>query len=630
LQRIAVLLTVKLDELQRTIEARQLAGLAAANALVESDLGKLTMDRLRGLLGEMEAQERAALESGLRLRLVERRRVANVLFVGALAALALLVAAVLALNRAAAERQRAERRVRENEERLRTTLRSIGDAVIATDTSGRIVFINPVAQALTGWDEAAAVGEPLDRVFVIVNEDTRVAVESPVAKVLRAGAVVGLANHTILLARDGREVPIDDSGAPIRDGDGDIMGVVLVFRDVSQRKEMEWEREGRLRAEGQVAAATLARAAAESANVAKDQFLAVLSHELRSPLNVIVSWLAALRRGLEGPQLARALDTLERNVRLQAELINDLLDVSRIVSGKLSLERRRIDLGAVMRTAIDNARPIAAARGITLEVDLAPLRGSVDGDAQRLGQVVTNLLTNALKFTPSGGRVTARLSQRGDQACIDVVDTGVGIAADFLPHVFDRFRQSDERDAHAHGGLGLGLSIVKHLVERHGGTVEARSDGVGTGAHFAICLPLDPRPVEGDAPAAPETGDGAADLRDLHVLVVDDDADTREGLRLALEIYGARVTIAESITAALKAVAEERPDAIVSDIGMPGGTGLELIRAIRAQLGNLPAIAISGYASREDRAAALAAGFSEHLTKPVDLGVLVGNLRRMQ
>lgn len=628
LQSIGVLTTVKLDELQRTIDTRRAEGPAAAEALIANDLGRLTMDRIRGLLGEVDAEARDTLALRLRERVVERQRFANLLFGGALAALAVLIAAVLALNRGARERLAVERRLRQSEERLRTTLRSIGDAVIATDLGGRIVFINPIAQALTGWDELDAIGEPLERVFVIVNEETRETVESPVAKVLREGTIVGLANHTVLLARDGREVPIDDSGAPIRDADRSMMGVVLVFRDVSDRKAMEWEREARGRAEAAIAAATAAREAAESANVAKDQFLAVLSHELRSPLNVIVSWLAALRRGLQGPQLERALDTLERNVRLQAQLIDDLLDVSRIVSGKLSLERRRIDLEAVVRTAIENARPIAAARGIALRAELEPPRGSILGDAQRLLQVVSNLLNNALKFTPGGGRVEVRLSGRDRWACLDVVDSGAGIAPDFLPHVFDRFRQSDEGDAGGHGGLGLGLSIVKHLVERHGGTVEARSDGIGTGAHFAVCLPLDDRPVEA-VPALATASDDGADLGGLHVLVVDDDADTREGLRLALEIYGATVTVAESTTSALTQLAARRPDAIISDIGMPGGGGLDLIRMVREQVGNVLAIAISGYASREDRAAALAAGFSEHLPKPVDLAVLLGNLRRV-
>jgi CheY-like chemotaxis protein len=270
------------------------------------------------------------------------------------------------------------------------------------------------------------------------------------------------------------------------------------------------------------------------------------------------------------------------------------------------------------------------ARGISLETRVEPLDGSVRGDAQRLLQVVTNLLNNAVKFTPGGGRVEVCLFPRDCQACIDVIDTGIGIAPEFLPHVFDRFRQSDESDARGHGGLGLGLSIVKHLVERHGGTVEGRSDGIGRGATFSVCLPLDATPVEEAVPTpAPPPAEGPTDLSDLHVLVVDDDADTREGIRLALEIYGARVTVADSLTAALAAMAHERPQAVISDIGMPGGTGLDLIRTIREQIGSMPAIAISGYASREDRDAALAAGFTEHLTKPVDLTMLLGNLRRV-
>ncbi len=630
LQGVTVLSTVKLDELQRTIAARKIDGPDAANAIVATNLGKLTMNRIRTLLGEMETRERGRLAAGLIERSDQRRRFSNVLFIGALGALALLVAGVLALNHGAAQRLAVERALRESEERLQTTLRSIGDAVIATDPRGAVVFLNAVAQRLTGWSEADAIGLPLETVFRIVNEDTRATVESPVDKVLRLGQIVGLANHTLLIARDGREWPIDDSGAPIRDADSAIMGVVLVFRDVSDRKEMDLEREARTRAELQATAARAARDAAESANQAKDQFLAVLSHELRSPLNTIVGWLAMLRRGLDGALRTRALDTIERNVHVQAQLINDLLDVSRIVSGKLSLEHAPIDLAAVMQAAIDNARPSAAARGIALRSRVEDLGGAVQGDAKRLLQVVTNLLTNALKFTSGGGSVEVSLCPRDGLACIDVVDTGMGIAPEFLPHVFDRFRQSDESDSRAHGGLGLGLSIVKHLVERHGGTVEAHSEGIGHGATFRISLPIEVAAAGTPLLALPSRRlDGPTDLRDVHVLVVDDDADTREGMCLALEINGARVTTADSVTTALAALARELPHALVSDIGMPGGTGLDLMRAVRDQFGGLPAIAISGYASREDREAALAAGFAEHLAKPVDPGVLLAELRRV-
>jgi PAS domain S-box-containing protein len=628
LQSVTVLATAKLDEMQRTIDLRQTRGLEAALEVVNSDIGRQTMDRLRTVLGEINVSEQAALTNQFTVRALERRRLGSLLFAGSIGALGLMLIAIVALNAAAILRLAAERRLRESEERLRITLRSIGDGVIATDPRGQIVFMNEIAQALTAWPEGEALGQPLEAVFRIVNEDSRETVESPVAKVLREGQIVGLANHTLLLGRDGSERPIDDSGAPIRDADSGIMGVVLVFRDVSDRKAMDREREARDAAESRAAVAMAARAAAESANLAKDQFLAVLSHELRSPLNAIVGWLAMLRRGLDGAQLTRALDTIERNVHVQAKLINDLLDVSRIVSGKLSLDEEPIDLAAVMQMAIDTARPAAVAKSVRLDTTVGALTGSVRGDARRLLQVVTNLLNNALKFTPGGGRVEVKLWQRDELACIDVIDTGVGIAPEFLPHVFDRFRQADESDARAHGGLGLGLSIVKHLIERHSGTVEALSDGIGCGATFRVCLPL----VD-NLPITPVIGSAAtpapADLRGIAVLVVDDDADTREGMCLALEVNGARVTPADSASAALAALARERPNAMVSDIGMPGGTGLHLIRAVREQFGTLPAIAISGYASREDREAALAAGFNDHLAKPVDPSTLLARLRQL-
>jgi PAS domain S-box-containing protein len=636
LQRIMVLATAKLDELQRAIDARQNEGPEAAQSIVATNIGRLTMDRIRALFDEIDAAERTTLTARLEERSQQRHRLADVLMVGSIGALGLLLLGILALNMSAAERLVAAGRLRESEERLRTTLRSIGDAVIATDAVGRVVFMNPIAQQLTGWTDSEASGQPLETVFRIVNEATRLPVESPAAKVLREGTIVGLANHTVLLSRDGREHPIDDSGAPIRDAGGAIMGVVLVFRDVSDRHATALEHDARVRAEAAAATAQAAQQAAESANVAKDQFLAVLSHELRSPLNAIVGWLAMLRRGsLDAAQLGRALDTIERNVQAQAQLINDLLDVSRIVSGKLSLDNDLIEIESVLRTAIDNARPGATAKGITLRVVAPqPLGGTVRGDAKRLMQVMTNLLTNALKFTPSGGEVTISVSPRDGQACIDVTDTGVGIAAEFLPHVFDRFRQADDSDARAHGGLGLGLSIVKHLVERHDGTVEALSDGAGRGSTFRVCLPLQATAATGEGAAAArrapaQTTDDDEDLAGLHILVVDDDADTREGLCLALEVNGARVTPAESATAALAELAVRLPDIIVSDIGMPGGTGLDLIRSVRSRFGAVPAIAISGYASREDREAALDAGFIEHLAKPVDPGVLVSELRRL-
>ncbi|MEO8605116.1 MAG: CHASE3 domain-containing protein, partial [bacterium] len=632
LQAIAVLATAKLDELQRTIDSRQSEGKEAALAIIKSDVGRKTMDRIRTLVGELEQTERELLHERLAERAMQRKRLANVLLLGAIGALGMMLLGVMALNTSSQQRLAAQYRLRESEERLRTTLRSIGDAVIATDTQGSIVFMNPIAQQLTAWSDREAAGQPLDVVFNIINEETRAVVESPVAKVLREGTIVGLANHTVLIARDGSERPIDDSGAPIRDAGSAIMGVVLVFRDVSERQQMEVEQDARRRAEMATAAALAAQHAAESANIAKDQFLAVLSHELRSPLNAVVGWLAMLRRGaLDAAQYTRALDTIERNVQVQAQLINDLLDVSRIISGKLSLEEELLDMDEVMQTALDNARPAAVAKGIRLATTVEPLGGIVRGDVKRLLQVVGNLLTNALKFTPSGGEVTVRVCRRDGQACIDVIDSGVGISAEFLPHVFDRFRQADESDARAHGGLGLGLSIVKHLVERHGGTVEALSDGLGNGSTFRVCLPLHAAAPD-VTPTAPTRQPAQApvpiDLEGLHILVVDDDADTREGLCLALEVNGARVTPAESVTAALAELALNLPDVIVSDIGMPGGTGLDLMRSVRSRFGAVPAIAISGYASREDRAAALAAGFIEHLAKPIDPSVLLSELRR--
>ena len=829
---------------------------------------------------------------------------------------------------------------REQEERARallvTTLRSIGDAVIATDLEGRVTFLNGIAERLTGWSEADARGQRLEDVFAIHSEETRAASESPVTKVLREGTVVGLANHTVLRSRAGAEVPIDDSAAPIVDSTGAMLGVVLVFRDATPEKREQIRREflaragatlassldyrktiaavsqfavpqlgdwcrvdlleagasapqqvavahvdpdktqlaralgemyppdpgaprgapavirsgqselypelppallealakddehlrilrglklesamvvplrGRERvlgamtfvyadsgrrytaddlgfaeefarraamaienaqaieearqtrqryaalfekspfalaltsvatgltvavnqafldlfevsradvvgkinaslgtsdpgwrgeldaalrehgsvqgfeylrqtsagrpvrlslnvdpvevggeahllttiqdisirtAQEQAIARALssekeARREAEAANLLKDEFLATMSHELRTPLNAILGWSSLLRqRGQDIKPSDRALATIERNAKAQARLIEDVLDVSRIITGKLRLDLQRVDVSAIVRASVEVVRPAAETKRVRLDADPAPQELSMVGDADRLQQIMWNLLSNAVKFTPSGGTVSVALGQSGSAVQIVVQDTGPGIAAEHLPFIFERFRQVDSSMTRKHGGLGLGLAIVRHLVELHGGSVAADSVGAGLGATFTVTLPVRAlHASEARASAAAESevertrvaSREGVSLSGVSVLVVDDDEDSRLLLESALSSLGAAVAVADCAEVAIAHLERHGVDVLISDIGMPGEDGLSLLRRVR-QLGSprarqVPAIALTAYARREDAARAAAAGYQSHITKPADLDTLVRTVARL-
>ncbi|HKI02623.1 MAG TPA: response regulator [Thermoanaerobaculia bacterium] len=383
-----------------------------------------------------------------------------------------------------------------------------------------------------------------------------------------------------------------------------------------------------------------ARKQAEEANRMKDEFLATLSHELRTPLNAILGWVQVLRTGkLDEAAGVRALETIERNSRAQAQLIADLLDVSRIITGKLRLDSKPVDLHRIIDAALDSVRPAADAKEIQLSVSLAPLASPVVGDSDRLQQVIWNLLSNAIKFTPRGGKVEIRLGETGPNAVIQVRDSGIGIRPDFLPYVFDRFRQAESSHTRSHGGLGLGLSIVRHLVELHGGTVEVKSEGEGQGATFAVGLPLRAEMVEGPALEGLATTPASQVwslpdlLKDVRVLVVEDEADTRDLLVMALQQCGAEVAAYPSVAEALAEFDRAVPDVLVSDIGVPFEDGYSLIRKVRARGpgsgGNVPAAALTAYARAEDRLRALEAGFQTHLAKPLDPSELVATVARL-
>jgi PAS domain S-box-containing protein len=693
-----------------------------------------------------------------------------------------------ALDRAGAYARELEARAS-----LSTTLRSIGDAVIATDASGAITLMNPVAEALTAWPEAEARGQSLISVFRIVNETTREPVENPVDRVLAHGVVAGLANHTVLIARDGREIPIDDSAAPIRGASGGVEGAILVFRDVSEKKGAEARRQfladaGAMLAESLDYEATLAKVAqlsvprladwcavdliqpgelhpkrvvahvdqskaelarelsikyrphleaprgvahvlrtgkpqlypeitdellralcvdeehlrlarelglrsamtvplvanqyilgaisfvsaeggrlygeedlafaeeiahrcaiaidnarryaseqearksAEVATRAKDEFLAVVSHELRTPLNAILGWAKMMRGSPQNEERqAKAMETIERNSLAMAQLIEDLLDMSRVISGQMRLDLQRVDVGSVIAAAVDSVRHDADAKNVTLQQFSERSRAFAAADPTRLQQIVWNLLSNAVKFTPSGGRVQVSARAEGRWVEISVMDTGRGIAPRFLPYVFEPFRQQDGSYRRVHGGLGLGLAITRQLVELHGGHITAASEGEGYGATFTVQVPaaIDAEiagPASERSPAS-RSATPLPQLAGLLVLVVDDAPDARELVSHLLTDCGCTVKTAATVDEALAAFRQQKPDILLSDVGMPGRDGYDLIREIRAlpkdRGGEVPAAALTAYARGEDRRQLLQAGYSVHLPKPIDPDELI-------
>ena len=513
--------------------------------------------------------------------------------------------------------------VAREKERLETTLASIGDAVILTDAEGRVSFLNLEAERLTGWNRADAIGKPLLDVFHIINEESRLPAENPVDKVLQLGIVVGLANHTLLVRRDGTEIPIDDSAAPIRQDGGPLFGVVLVFRDFTERKNFEKQLVG-------------ARLEAERAGTIKDEFLANLSHELRTPLNAILGFATLIRMGnLEDPETREGLEIIERNAKSQAQLIDDLLDMNRIVSGKIRLDIRPVELIEIVNAAVNTVRPSAEAKRILLKGVVESPAIHIYADAARIQQVLWNLLSNAVKFTPEGGAVSVIVERVNSTVQITVSDTGRGIDAEFLPFVFDRFRQADSTTTRGHAGLGLGLSIVKQLVELHGGSVQATSPGKNQGATFVVSLPLAAeahRDFSGKHTSGPEqsvTEQKNATLSGIRVLVVDDEPDATILVERILKPFGAEVVSAFSVRDALNQMDQTRFGVLISDIGMPGEDGYELIRQVRARddgRRNTKAVALSAFARTEDQQRAIQSGFDGFLSKPLDGQELIGTI----
>ena len=420
--------------------------------------------------------------------------------------------------------------------------------------------------------------------------------------------------------KDGSEYWVELSLVPLMDETGCYTHWVSVQRDITERKRAEEDR-------AQLLCEQTARTEAEVANRTKDEFLAIVSHELRSPLNAILGWARLLRsRKFDEQKTNKALETIERNAQAQAQIIEDLLEISRIIQGKVRLLTRPTNLVQVIEAAIDTVSPTADDKMIQVSSKLDPQVGLVWGDPDRLRQIVCNLLSNAIKFTPVGGRVEVGLKSVNSHAEIQVTDTGIGISPEFLPYVFERFRQAESTTTRAQGGLGLGLAIVRNLVELHGGTIQVSSLGLGQGATFIVQLP----PIAKDSGASDSeqlaVGEKALQanslLNGLRVLIVDDEIDTREFMVTALSEYGSEVTAAESVNEAFRLLERFKPDVLLCDISMPVEDGYALIRQIRAlaqeQGGHIPAAAVTAYAREEDRILALKAGFQMHVPKPIE------------
>jgi len=502
--------------------------------------------------------------------------------------------------------------------RLASIVESTDDAVVGADLDGTITSWNRGAERLYGYRADEVIGKSVS----LLLPDDRQDEEPAIMEKLRRGETT---EHyeTVRRAKNGRNIHVSLTVSAIRDAAGQIVGASKIARDITERKRAEEERERLLVSE------QAARADAEVANRAKDEFLATLSHELRTPLNAIMGWATMLRGDkLDADTQKRAIEIIDRNARVQAQMIEGVLDVSRIVSGKFQLELRPVQLSAVIQAAVESIRPAADSKRLQVLLAFDSSVGPVCGDFNRLQQVVWNLVSNAVKFTPSGGEISVQLRKRVSCAEIVVRDTGEGIEPQFLPHVFERFRQADGSTTRRHGGLGLGLAIVRHLVELHGGVARVESAGRGTGATFRVELPII---TAGDTDESiqliePTHSQHASSgtLRGVRILVVDDEADTRDLLTELLTRLNAEVKAPDSAAEALSILRQWQPDVLVSDLAMPDVDGYAFLKQVRAidQCGKIPAIALTAQARERDQERALAAGFQLHLSKPVDINEL--------
>jgi PAS domain S-box-containing protein len=521
---------------------------------------------------------------------------------------------------------------------LAAIVESSDDAIVSKSLEGIIRSWNSGAQRIFGYTAAEAIGKP---VLMLLPAD-RKEEETEILRRLRSGERV---DHfeSIRVTKDGRKIDVSLTISPVRDSTGRIIGASKVARDITRQKAAE--RELQILKEAADAAnrekdellqsERAARGEAERASRMKDEFLANLSHELRTPLNAILGWAQILRNNPEQEDVREGVEIIERNARVQTQIIEDLLDMSRIISGKIRLDVQRVDLAEIVRASVETVKPATEAKGIKMHTVLDAFAGPVSGDPNRLQQVFWNLLTNAVKFTPKGGRIQVLLERVNSHLEVSVTDSGEGIAPEFLPFVFDRFRQADGGTARRHGGLGLGLAIVRQLAELHGGNVRAKSAGPGTGSTFVVTLPLTVIHPENDEserrhPASRGTrmvDDTCVKIEGVRVLLVDDEPDARALVKRLLDDCKAVVATAASAEEAMRLLPNDIPDVLISDIGMPLEDGYSLIKRVRAlgkdRGGNLPAIALTAYARPEDRMKAMLAGFEQYLVKPVEPAELI-------
>jgi PAS domain S-box-containing protein len=528
------------------------------------------------------------------------------------------VTEVVKLGQEDAEQHQAAQALRESEERFRGTFENAAVGIAHKDADGRWLRVNQKYCDIVGYTH----DELLQKTFRDITDPDDVGAELEQYTRLMRGELPSCSLEKRCIRKDGSLIWTDVSVSLQRDASGKPAYAIAILQDISDRKRLE--RESRQ-----------AREAAEVASRMKDEFLATLSHELRTPLNAIFGWARLLRSGkVSSEDQEEGLDAMERNARVLAHLVEDLLDISRIVSGTLRLDVQRVNLSEVIEAALAAVIPAADAKGVRIHKVLDSLVGPVSGDLARLQQIVWNLLSNAIKFTPKGGQVQVLLERVNSHVEISVIDTGQGIQPEFLPHVFERFRQADASTTRQQGGLGLGLAIVKHLVEMHGGTVRAKSPGEGKGATFTVALPIvvvhrrrpPPEKVQPKDPEPAELESPIDALAGVKVLVVDDEEDARALVKRVLADSGAEVRVAESVAEALQVLDKFRPHVLVSDIGIPEEDGYDLIRQIRAggrTAKRLPAVALTAFARAEDRKRAMLAGFQTHVAKPVDPAELV-------
>jgi PAS domain S-box-containing protein len=595
LQVLNGLVKSKLDETARTLELARSGRRVEALALVNTDQGKAAMEALRTLIAERVLVEQRNVERLMTLEQDARQAtLRSSISVSALAVVLMILLAYVV--------RRDSARLRLSEERLMTTLRSIGDAVIATDEQGTVTMINPIAENLTGWPQALARGKPLDEIFRIVNERTRATVESPVTKVLRKGGIVGIANHTVLIHKAGHETAIEDSGAPICDDAGTVTGVVLVFRDATEERA--------------------AQNALRLADQRKDEFLATLAHELRNPLAPIRQAAAVAGHAGSKPEQVRwSHSVIERQAAHMARLLDDLLDVSRITRGRLEVRRARVALRNVVDAAVETARPAIDAGKHALLVNLPDEPLMLDVDALRISQVLSNLLTNAAKYSAHPGTIRLIAERVGEDVVIRVADDGIGVAPADLPRIFEMFAQVKPTLDRKEAGLGIGLALSKALVELHGGTLGGSSAGLGKGSEFTVRLQLaKPEQAMPTPGSLAETADATPGASRLRILLADDNRDACDSLEMLLGIEGHEVRVAYDGDSALATLADFHPEVALLDIGMPKMNGYELATEIRKQpwSQNIQLVAVTGWGQGSDRQRALDAGFDAHFVKPVD------------